>query len=78
MDIHSCKGCGIVVDLDKIKFIDSEIPDDPDDDERDEDGYFKSENLHFNSDAIWPRHEMGPLDTWKCPVCNEFNAKGED
>lgn len=80
MDIHSCKKCGIVVDLDKIEFIFYRLPDDPkDESKRDSMGLFDMDvDTHFNPDCIWPRGDSFPLDTWKCPVCEEFNAKGED
>lgn len=80
MNLHSCKKCGVVIDQDKIKFIDSEVPDDPKEEvERDEDGDFPPGiETSFNPDCIWPRGNCCPLDTWKCPVCGEFNAKGED
>jgi hypothetical protein len=79
MNLASCKECGIVIDLDKVKFIEMEMPDDPDDEKlRDEDGCFDFEvDTSYNPDCIWPRDACSPLDTWQCSVCNEFNGKGE-
>lgn len=78
MDLHSCKNCGVVMDMDKTPFIHSELPDNPEDEKkRDEDGYFNFEiECHYNPDIIWG--ESSPLNTWQCPVCKEFNGKGEE
>lgn len=80
MNLASCKNCGIVIDLDHVKFIPSEIPDDPkDESKRDEDGFLPMEvETSYNPNCIWARSDMGPLDTWQCPICTEYNAKGED
>ncbi len=77
MNLASCSNCGNVIDLSKVKFIDTEIPDDPNDDERDEDGYFVTNETSYNPDLIWG-DDYAPLDTWQCRVCKEFNGKGEE
>lgn len=72
MDITACKECGILVDIKKVKLIDMMVPDDPKDNEKDDSGYYTSDDLSYNEDTVWEYNE--PLDTWKCPVCKEFNG----
>ena len=78
MNLGSCK-CGIVVDMNKIEFIPNELPDNPEDEKfRDKDGHFDMEiEVHLNENLVWPRGDCSPMDTWQCPICKQFNGKGE-
>jgi len=80
MNLGSCKKCGMVVDLDKVEFIEMEVPDDPEDEKlRDEDGYLPYEvETHYNEDLVWSGRAGDPLETWQCRICKEFNGKGEE
>ncbi len=80
MNLASCKNCGNVIDLDKVKFINMDNPDDPGDEKfRDKDGYFDMEiDCHYNSDCVWNGVGCYPLDTWQCTICKEFNGKEEE
>ena len=78
MNLASCKDCGLVIDLDKVKFIHTELPDYPEDEKRRGlDGELNHKiDCHYNPDIVW--QDQGPLDTWQCPICKEFNGKGEE
>lgn len=79
MNLASCKGCGVVVDLGKVNFIPMEDPDNPDDEKlREKDGTFDYDvETHYSDNVVYDRSE-GFLETWQCPVCKEFNGKGEE
>ena len=76
MDIESCNGCSLVFDMKKVKFINMYVPDNPEDNKEDEDGDLLTEDYHYNENIVWENNT--PLDTWQCPVCKEFNGKGDN
>ncbi|RLD79760.1 MAG: hypothetical protein DRJ10_08315 [Bacteroidetes bacterium] len=66
MDLKSCSNCGIVIDRNRVEFIET-YPDEG----KDEDDYYGE----MNPDIIWICKE--PCNTWKCPVCETFNGVEE-
>ena len=63
MNLKSCSNCGVVVDLDRIEFLDP-YPDEG----KDKDDYYGE----VDDKLIWGGD--GYLDTWKCPVCETYNG----
>ena len=76
MNLASCAACGIVVDLKAIE-MELEYVDDKgnpmDAMEASHEEQFGWEN---NPNLIWGGGAY--LDTWKCPVCKNFNGIDED
>lgn len=77
MNLASCEQCGNVVDLKHIEFIPMQLPNDPDNDQRDSDGDLLTSDSHYNPDLVWG-DGCSPLETWQCRICDEFNGVDDD
>ena len=64
------------MDLDHVQFIYADLPCDKTEDTRDRDGDLLTNDTYPNPDCIYDRDD-GYLETWECPICKEFNGKGE-
>lgn len=73
MNLKSCDNCGIVIDMKKVDFIQTDIPCNPFETELDKDGNFITEDLCINPNIIFV--DDCPVDTWKCPVCKSYNGR---
>ena len=70
MNLTSCENCGIVVDIKNIKLEPEYV--DNEGNKIEHDYYSDADECFHNENLIWGENEY--LDTWKCPVCKNFNG----